>query len=317
MGLRKTIVKIALMLIAAALVLFFILPEYSLADWGEDVADNFTAALVGSGSEDQVEYCKNIMLGTNSKFQEAMLGKNGLGNSVSTALKVVGGGFALIYLMSELFNESKRGALDGSTCLRIITKVVIVLTVIIFCDAIFDGIQKFGNWIVEWISSKLPDATAENLRPDMSQSSNDGNILSQIWQGIKGVWNSFTQASELMIPTLLLKMDNVVVKTISYTLFLEMAIRRAFAPIAIADILSEGIRSPGVRYFKKFFGIYMKMAIVLFVIAASWQLIFTTIVSDRGGILGMSVVYDATSLLAAGKVIMNNASTYVDEILDT
>ena len=44
---------------------------------------------------------------------------------------------------------------------------------------------------------------------------------------------------------------------------LQLLIRKLFAPLALADITTEGMRSPGVRYLKRYFALYIQCAIIL------------------------------------------------------
>ena len=62
-----------------------------------------------------------------------------------------------------------------------------------------------------------------------------------------------------------------------YGLLFEMVIRRMFTPIAITGIAVEGIRSPGVRYLKNYFALYIRLAMFVVIIslscrASSWAL---------------------------------------------
>ena len=62
-----------------------------------------------------------------------------------------------------------------------------------------------------------------------------------------------------------------------YGLLFELVIRRIFTPIAITGVAVEGIRSPGVRYLKNYFSLYIRLAMFVVIIslsckASSWAL---------------------------------------------
>ena len=62
-----------------------------------------------------------------------------------------------------------------------------------------------------------------------------------------------------------------------YGLLFELVIRRIFTPIAITGIAVEVIRSPGVRYLKRYFAMYIRLAMYVVIIslccrASSWAL---------------------------------------------
>ena len=46
---------------------------------------------------------------------------------------------------------------------------------------------------------------------------------------------------------------------------IELGVRKAFAPFAIIDIYSEGMRSPGMRYLKRYLATFLKIAVCLLV----------------------------------------------------
>ena len=310
---RKRLALVSLSLICITAFLCFVLPTLSFASFGNDLEYSMVSTIMDCLGGDQITYCKDILLGTNSGFQDAVIGENGFGSVIASLLTMIGGGFTLVHITKEFFKLFNEGDLDFDMWLKLFTRAVVALTVIINCGAIFDAIRDFGNALVEVISNSTILAEAQNFIPEGGYEPE--GLLESAVDVVGGAFNGIFKSVDLMIPCLLLKLDNIVVKTISYSLFIEFAIRRAFAPIAVADVISEGPRSPGIRYFKKFFGIYIKMGIILLSIGVSWQLIYTTVEVNSLFTGGFVALYDVTSLLAAGKLMMNNASIIADEIL--
>ena len=72
-----------------------------------------------------------------------------------------------------------------------------------------------------------------------------------------------------------------------YAIFFELAIRKALMPIALCNVIegSGGMASPGLRAIKKYFGVYIRIAIFIFVLAIAASL---------------SAVVQADNLLARG-----------------
>lgn len=93
----------------------------------------------------------------------------------------------------------------------------------------------------------------------------------------------------LLIPWVASVFMSVAAKVISYSLILEIGIRRAFAPLACCDIVREGLRSPGVRYLKKYFACFLKICaclmICLFVNACSSIMITSGSIDDPVGFI--------------------------------
>ncbi len=74
--------------------------------------------------------------------------------------------------------------------------------------------------------------------------------------------------------------------TSCYALLFEMVIRRMFMPMAIADIVTEGFRSPGIRYIKMYFALYVQLAMYFVIIAVSQEV--TEWAIQNGGIGGLA-----------------------------
>lgn len=93
----------------------------------------------------------------------------------------------------------------------------------------------------------------------------------------------------LLIPWVASVFMSVAAKVISYSLILEIGVRRAFAPLACCDIVREGLRSPGVRYLKKYFACFLKICaclmICLFVNACSSIMITSGSIDDPVGFI--------------------------------
>ena len=311
---RRRIVSASICMISVLSVICFAVPGIVHAGFGDAYATPMISAIVEMLSGDQLQYCKDIMLGTNSGFQAAVIGESGIGTILSKVMIGFGYVFVFMRLSSEIGKELLKGTIGTELILRISTKLVIALTVLLYCDSIINGIVLFSNAMVTIVSNKIVLAQAQNFLPPDPTT---GNILSEIGETVVGGFKTIVIGMELVIPYFLLKLDNIVIKTISYALFIEFAVRRAFLPIAVTDVISAGVRSPGVRYFKKFFSLYIRMIIVLMTVAVSWQLIYTTVVISSWNVLFGSVgaIYDVICLLGAGKVVMNNGAALADEII--
>ncbi len=55
----------------------------------------------------------------------------------------------------------------------------------------------------------------------------------------------------------------IAAKFLALQILIEIGLRRFFAPLAVADVYAEGLRSPGVRYFKKYLAVFLKLAVAL------------------------------------------------------
>jgi len=60
----------------------------------------------------------------------------------------------------------------------------------------------------------------------------------------------------------------------AFGLYISFTLRRAFLPVAVAEVTSEGLRSPGVQYIKIYFSLYLEFA-YFYIIAATANLMET------------------------------------------
>ena len=64
----------------------------------------------------------------------------------------------------------------------------------------------------------------------------------------------------------------LIIYFMSITRLIEIVVRYAFAPIAIAPIAGDGLRSTSIRYFKQFASVCLQGVVIIFVIMMTSQL---------------------------------------------
>lgn len=69
-----------------------------------------------------------------------------------------------------------------------------------------------------------------------------------------------------------------------FFLAMQIVLRRSLAPIAIANISMEGARSGAVRYLKRYFALYVQIAIIIMLAMAFTQMITTVITAENGAL---------------------------------
>lgn len=85
----------------------------------------------------------------------------------------------------------------------------------------------------------------------------------------------------------------VIIKLTSYVVILEIAVRKVFFPLAIADVAVEGIRSIGIRYLKRFVAVYLRIIIM----AASFYFSSALAVEDLKEVLTSQFSEGSVSVL--------------------
>ena len=151
---------------------------------------------------------------------------------------------------------------------------------------LFSGIQKSivgDTSIAEQYSSdyqQMWEAAKEGLDAGKEETYDTGNVnwvYSFVGNTLQNVVNSTSNFLVGTIFKVLMYFTYYSIMVGVYGLLFEMVIRRIFAPIAITGIAVDGLRSPGVRYLKNYFSLYIRLAMFVVIIslsckAASWAM---------------------------------------------
>jgi hypothetical protein len=171
------------------------------------------------------------------------------------ALKIVGATLALAIAISHIFQNIERGQDQVEAVFKTLVELLITGILINNVGKIMGALSEAGIAIINDFTSTFtdPQESADTLLLSISDAT-DGGI---VW--FVGCF------AKLVIPWIMAWLCDIAAKFVIIQLVVEIAIRRMFAPLAITDIYQEGIRSPGARYFKKFFAAFLKLAIAAFI----------------------------------------------------
>lgn len=79
--------------------------------------------------------------------------------------------------------------------------------------------------------------------------------------------------SKLAIPSIISYFAKIIAEVIIATYYIEIGFRKILCPLAAADVYREGMRSAGMRFFKKMFAIYLKIVICVLSLAIGGALL--------------------------------------------
>ena len=169
------------------------------------------------------------------------------------SIKMLGAFIVIAIALGRVFQNVERG-LDPMECVfKALTEIGIAGMFIMYLDKIMAALATIGTTIIGYASSlggaSDPSMAAEELLIAISGDSTGGFF----WQ-IKTM-------GMLLFPWVCSLLITVVAKFAIYQILFEIGIRKTFAPLAVADIYNEGLRSPGVRYLKRYLAVFIKMAI--------------------------------------------------------
>lgn len=299
---RKRLVLLAVCLIALTAIVFLILPGITFAasaagrgmDWEQRTQDFMDIA-----SADRAE----AMLGLNQEFSQAM---NMITQTIQIALEGVTIAFVTAMTIYAVVKELAQGSGRLDMWVKALIKLILGIAVVMYTGTIMDWIETFGRFLVEEI------AQAVNLAAGTTQSLAESGLYS-MEQSM-----NYIDIATAGILSLFLTMY---IKIVSYSLLIELCIRKAFACIAVASIVTQGLRSPGVRFLKKTLAVYIKMIIIIIVYKLGLVIVAAGSGTARAIITGIAPLgnnlIEALIIMGACTTFIGKGCTLADEILGT
>lgn len=185
-------------------------------------------------------------------------------------LTILGAGWMLIIAMTRMFTSLEQGKDPQEVAYKAILEICIAGIIILELPSVLTWIQELGNAV---LNSFLQGFTGEADYKESCEAAQkmliamDEDIDS--WDEVreKGwgsrVWWDFWMCRKFDLINILCWICELVMQVIILSYFAEFGIRKIFSPLAIADVYSEGMRSSGMRFLKKTFAIYLKIAICM------------------------------------------------------
>lgn len=300
---RKQIINISRILIIMAFVFIILIPTAFAEAEGnlcQTMLDDVQGGLVEDiqsifSEEDDIYFA---MTTSDEESQLAVV------QTVFDALKVIGGFIALAIALIHLFEKLEKGQDGVESAFKCVIEVAFVILVLMNLEKLMGGVVGVGVDLINEIGITSEDAIKA------SQISLTDICGTEDPQNLK----FFKTFLILAVPWIASVIIKIFVKFIAYSFLFEIGIRRAFAPLACCDIYAEGLRSPGVRYIKRFFAVFVKIMICLVVCSISASLCtasadFTTV----GGIMTYLFSVIAINFTAIG--VMGKVGEYANDIV--
>lgn len=243
---KKCVILSSRILIAAFAIILFIFPAAFADDNEFQIA---MATQITSGVFDVINDCM-----TGDMYNYMVNGDYEGATAVAyVSIKMLGAFIVVAIALGRIFQNVERG-LDPMECVfKALTEIGIAGMFIMYLDKIMSALATIGTTIVGYVNSlgSAEDAvlSAEELLIALTGDSTGGFF----WQ-IKTI-------GMLVFPWVCSLLISVVAKFAIYQILFEIGIRKTFAPLAVADIYQEGLRSPGVRYLKRYLAVFIKLAI--------------------------------------------------------
>lgn len=286
------------------------------------------SVLAANDNEFQLSMAKQILSGVFGIIQGTLTGTGnyasfykymtGVGTGFDTAfatayvaIKVFGAMWAIGIAMSHVFACIERGQDGIEATFKVLTELCIVCIFLMNLDALMAWIVQFGNFIIGLVSGLVPvnnDAALTTMAEDFLTKLTGQSTGGIIW-GIKSILY-------MIIPWICSLLLEIAAKFLVLQILIEIGVRRAFAPLAVADIYQEGLRSPGVRYLKRYACTFLKMAICLLVCFLGTELMSLTNPNAMSGVSGcLEYVFEVVAIQFTCIGVMFKSGEYANDIM--
>ncbi len=252
---KKNLINItAILLIITSVYLLFVLPIAYADNSDEGVME--MARIICSGVFNDLKDIidSNDTAGFYATYVEATdLPAGGL-KTIYDGMKLIAGLWVIAIAMSRLITNIDKGQDEMESVWKCLIEIGITLIFLMELDNIVSAIALAGHEIINWAggatgNAAVSDDIARQLVKSVGKGQDSGD-----W-----IWELSVRVN-LAIPYFLTFLVKIVARFILYQLIIEIAIRKAFMPFAVADIYQDGLRSPGARYLKKFAACFLKLA---------------------------------------------------------
>lgn len=291
---KNRIVTIAMALIFISAFVFLFLPtaHAGIGQWIQNALDDLTAMIMGGHGW----WIADILLNTQWTDQIGLL------DSLIKSMQVIGMALVLVYVLIEIVNDAKNGKVTLDLLFRAGIKLVLAGAVILYANELIVAVEKAMFEIVKLVSEGWEE-TADPIN------------WPNVYNPFKFILNLIVVIILRVILLPLSWIIELIIKIQTYSLLLEVSIRKVFIPISLATVVQDGERGPGVRYIKKFAALYIKMAILItaFYLAG---LLPITVGVDKQGIVGIFDVVGGVIIMdLAALAFTSKASALANEVM--
>lgn len=253
----------AMLIIIVGIAIFLIPAAFaagSIADFPQYMLDTVNTGVLKTIKENLTSN------GGQNKFYTLMVSQSGSGGSktiagIMTATYAVSMLMVLIISFTRYFQQLDKGADPKESLYKTLSSVFMIGIIVVNIDAFLGYAVQLGEWFI--------NAALDAVAAGANIGANDYAIVSQATlvdltgKSAGGALWWMESVLILIIPWILSLLMQVVAQMLAWTILIELGVRKAFAPFAIVDIYGEGMRSPGVRYLKKYIATFLKVAIAL------------------------------------------------------
>jgi hypothetical protein len=226
--------------------------------------------------------------------------------AVSNVCKTIATIIVVFNFALKLIQVVTRDSMVQDVWIRILMQYVLIAIICVYCDRIIVIFDNLGSLLYTSIKAKL---SITSIASDESEiTSTVDSLLTSIGEDA-----SYLQ---LVITATILKfffwVAGICISIQCYSIGIELAVRKAFLPLAVADMSGEGERSGGFRYLKQYAATWLRMAAVVLMCSLLSSLVAQITVTTGDHVLSfffkqLVVAFTAVGMTAKLNEIANGA----------
>lgn len=174
----------------------------------------------------------------------------GAGKQMYDYMKVVGICLIFLYFLIDLLDEVQADSFTIEHLIKKLLTLTIAIVVLTIGGEIFDYICQLGDALIQDAKGAVSNGADGEMRTlyESIIGVDDGGFFSNLLACI----TMLGIIAENLIPYILTFVVYLIAYLVSFSRFIEILVRFAFAPIGMAQLVSGGAKGPGMRYIKKF-----------------------------------------------------------------
>lgn len=227
-------------------------PSYMLSQINDGVSNTIKKILTNEDGNNQFY---KMMISNETDEMSATLKSAMAIITVIACLKI------FVETFKSVAHTIERGMDIAETFFKASAGFLLRLILITRINDILSLIIDLGTWVVSQVSSIAPDVITDAITLEQLTGHSKGGIT---W------WIQSTVI--LLIPFVFSIMMCLTATFASYSILIEIGLRKAMSPLAIVSIFDEGFRSPGARALKKLLAQFFRIALCLIVCAVGSEL---------------------------------------------
>lgn len=186
---------------------------------------------------------------------------------VSITMTSIAASLFVVTIFISVINEASKGEATLDFFLRIFIRIAITLMILMNINELLNAIQMGMTWMIEQIHTMVGNVMPLNRQAEAEALTEYFTRVSENYHAEQYHYSYYHLAINIAFANffsfLVKGVIWIVVKIGAYSLLIEFVLRKTFMPIAFLGFMEEGMRSPGLRYLKRYIGMYFRIMIYL------------------------------------------------------